>query len=156
VNQSGFDFAAGVGFDTGRGQAGFDFSQPESAHSRDERERRRRNEEESAARRKREREQRQREESANRERQRQQDESRSRSRHSAPWESAWDVLGVPYTATKRAKEDSASDADMEAGSRLEAERCTWEFRSALRPQASQQPIDELPLFGGRYQGGLFE
>jgi hypothetical protein len=97
--QYGFGFDAPEGFNFG-GQAGFDFSTPESAHSREERERRRRNEEESAARRKREREQRQREESANRERQRQQDESRSRARHSAPWESAWDVLGVPYTATK--------------------------------------------------------
>ena len=97
--QYGFDMNTDTGFDFG-GQQGFSFNEPESAHSRDERERRRRNEEESAARRKREREQRQREESANRERQRQQDESRSRSRHSAPWESAWDVLGVPYTATK--------------------------------------------------------
>ena len=97
--QYGFDMGT-ASFDFGRGQAGFDFSTPESAHSRDERERRRRNEEESAARRKREREQRQREESANRERQRQQDESRSRSRHSAPWESAWDVLGLNFNATK--------------------------------------------------------
>ena len=74
--QYGFDMGTDTGFDFG-GQQGVSFSQPESAHSREERERRRRNEEESAARRKREREQRQREESANRERQRQQDESRS-------------------------------------------------------------------------------
>ena len=50
----------------------------------------------------------------------------------------------------------AGEADVEHETRLEAERCTWEFRLALRPQASQQPIDELPLFGGRYQGELFE
>ncbi len=73
--QYGFDMGT-ASFDFGRGQAGFDFSTPESAHSREERERRRRNEEESPQRRKREREQRQREESANRERQRQQDRSR--------------------------------------------------------------------------------
>lgn len=51
-----------------------------------------------------------------------------------------------------------STADPEYASRLDAERVTLEFaqRSTRRVDASREPIDESPLFGGRKQGGLFE
>jgi hypothetical protein len=48
------------------------------------------------------------------------------------------------------------EVDMERETKLDAERVTWEFKAPLQPRASQQPVEELPLFGGRYQGGLFE
>ena len=122
--QYGFDMNTDTGFDFG-GQQGFSFNEPESAHSRDERERRRRNSEENAKREKREREQRQKDE---RERQERARRDESRARHSAPWESAWDVLGVPYTATKAqirkawAAKMKACHPDLQNGSTSDAQR----------------------------------
>jgi DnaJ-domain-containing protein 1 len=88
--QYGFDMGTAAGFDFG-GQAGFKFSEPESQHSKDARERKRRHDAEDQARKKREREQKQ-------EQERQQ---RERSRHTHAFESPWEVLGIPVTATAK-------------------------------------------------------
>lgn len=129
MNQSGFDFASGIGFDTGRGQATMDFSQPESAHSKDERERRRRNSEESAKRAKREREEKQkadreREERARRDR----EQSSGRTRHTYTFETAHELLGVRVGASAKeiraawAAKLKACHPDLQGGNADDAKR----------------------------------
>lgn len=48
------------------------------------------------------------------------------------------------------------EPDPEYQTRIEAERCTLQFRDALRPQMPQARIEELPLFGDSRQGSLLE
>ena len=51
----------------------------------------------------------------------------------------------------------AGQADVERGSRLDAERVTLEFgsKSTRKIDAGRRPIDESPLFGGEKQESLF-
>ena len=114
--QWGYGFEAPGGFDFG-GQSGFDFSEPESQHSREERERRKRHQEEEFARNKRKREEwrkeeeRQREqrerserekrEREERERRERQQYSGGRARHQFSWEAAHEVLGVAPGASAK-------------------------------------------------------
>lgn len=48
------------------------------------------------------------------------------------------------------------EPDPEYRARIDAERCTLQFRDALRPQSPQARMEELPLFGGFCQGSLLE
>ena len=48
------------------------------------------------------------------------------------------------------------EPDPEYRTRIEAERCTLQFRDMLRPKAPQARIEELPLFGGSCQGSLLD
>lgn len=50
----------------------------------------------------------------------------------------------------------AGAADLEYETKLDAERVTLEFNSAKRPTTPQESTEDLPLFGGQRQGGLFE
>jgi hypothetical protein len=46
-------------------------------------------------------------------------------------------------------------ADPEYRARIEADQCTWQFADKLRAEKPQQSIEDLPLFGGERQKGLF-
>jgi hypothetical protein len=59
------------------------------------------------------------------------------------------------TTTKREIPPIAGEADTERESRLDAERVTWEFRSARAPQRPQKAVEDLPLFGGERQKEMF-
>lgn len=50
----------------------------------------------------------------------------------------------------------AGEADAEYTSRIDADRCTAEFAAPIRPRKPQDSIEDLPLFGGERQGGLFQ
>ena len=47
------------------------------------------------------------------------------------------------------------EADLEWGSRIEAQRVTAQFRVPIVPKVPQNAIEDLPLFGGERQGDLF-
>jgi hypothetical protein len=51
----------------------------------------------------------------------------------------------------------ATGVDQEAATKLEAARCTWEFRTrSQRPlDGGKEPIEDAPLFGGERQAELF-
>ena len=49
----------------------------------------------------------------------------------------------------------AGAADLEYQTRLDAERVTLQFRDSIRPEKPQHAVEDLPLFGGERQGGLF-
>jgi hypothetical protein len=76
-----------------------------------------------------------------------------------------DSLRVWYTTAAPAEPEPPADtvaplpgaADLEFNTRLEAERCTWEFRQKLsRPlDSGRRPFLESPLFGEQGQGSLF-
>lgn len=40
-------------------------------------------------------------------------------------------------------------------SRIDADRCTWQFKDKIRPQKPQASIEDLPLFGDERQKELF-
>jgi hypothetical protein len=78
---------------------------------------------------------------------------------------AWPTVAaaVDYVATvsrpnptATAAPPIAGEADREYQPRLDAERCTLQFKDGLRPKRPQARADELPLFGGEPQGSLFE
>jgi hypothetical protein len=46
-------------------------------------------------------------------------------------------------------------ADPEYQTRIEADRVTAEWRVKLTPTTPQEWVEDLPLFGGERQGGLF-
>jgi hypothetical protein len=46
-------------------------------------------------------------------------------------------------------------AHPEYRSRIEADRCTWQFSDKIRPEKPQESVESLPLFGGERQKNLF-
>lgn len=50
----------------------------------------------------------------------------------------------------------AGAADIEYQTRLDADRVTAEFAAPRQPAKPQHAIEDLPLFGGERQKGLFE
>jgi hypothetical protein len=47
-------------------------------------------------------------------------------------------------------------ADREYQTRIDADRCTWQFKQTGRSiDSGRKPITESPLFGGPAQGNLF-
>lgn len=47
------------------------------------------------------------------------------------------------------------EPDREYATRLDAERCSLQFKDGIRPRKAQAAVDDLPLFGGERQGDLF-
>jgi len=48
-----------------------------------------------------------------------------------------------------------AEADQEYSTRIDADRCTWQFTDSLRPRKPQAAVEDLPLFGGERQGEMF-
>jgi hypothetical protein len=49
----------------------------------------------------------------------------------------------------------AGESDREYSTRIDAARVTWQFQDVIRPRKPQASPEDLPLFGGVRQGGLF-
>ncbi|GAC1439032.1 MAG: hypothetical protein NVS1B11_36650 [Terriglobales bacterium] len=49
----------------------------------------------------------------------------------------------------------AGESDREYISRIDAERCTLQMRHKIVATKPQESFEDLPLFGGQRQGGLF-
>lgn len=49
----------------------------------------------------------------------------------------------------------AGKADQEYATRLDADRCSLQFKDGIRPRKPQAAVDDLPLFGGDRQQDLF-
>lgn len=48
------------------------------------------------------------------------------------------------------------EADREYQTRIDADRVTLQFTDMLRPKKPQHAVEDLPLFGGERQQGMFD
>lgn len=72
----------------------------------------------------------------------------------AIWDgSSWHWL-TEHTPEPALAPPIAGEADREYQSRIDAERCTLQFRQAITPTRPVQSHEDLPLFGGDRQGNL--